>query len=43
MSCSDVLTVIYWAKQITSAMEHLHTRDDPLVHADLKADNGFFV
>ncbi|KAI1714879.1 protein tyrosine kinase domain-containing protein [Ditylenchus destructor] len=39
MSSSDALTVVTWAKQVASAMEHLHNREDPLVHADLKADN----
>jgi serine/threonine protein kinase len=40
LSSSDPLTTIYWAKQVASAMDHLHSREDPLVHADLKADNG---
>ena len=40
MKYSDPLTVLYWAKQVASAMEYLHSRKDPLVYADLKADNG---
>lgn len=33
-------TVLNWANQVAAAMRHLHDRDKPLVHADLKADNG---
>uniref|UniRef100_A0A914HF87 mitogen-activated protein kinase kinase kinase n=1 Tax=Globodera rostochiensis TaxID=31243 RepID=A0A914HF87_GLORO len=39
MSSSEVLTVIFWAKQVASAIEHLHARDEPLVYADMKAEN----
>lgn len=41
MASSDILTVICWAKQVASAIQHLHSRDDPVIYADLKAENGF--
>jgi len=40
MASSDILTVICWAKQVASAIQHLHSRDDPVIYADLKAENG---
>ncbi|KAF7635662.1 Protein kinase domain-containing protein [Meloidogyne graminicola] len=39
MTSSDILTVIYWAKQVAGALEHLHSRNDPVIYADLKAEN----
>uniref|UniRef100_A0A915MT97 mitogen-activated protein kinase kinase kinase n=1 Tax=Meloidogyne javanica TaxID=6303 RepID=A0A915MT97_MELJA len=39
MASSDILTVICWAKQVASAIQHLHSRDDPVIYADLKAEN----
>ncbi|CAD5217263.1 unnamed protein product [Bursaphelenchus okinawaensis] len=32
-------TVIKWGLQVAEGMNHLHNRDDALLHADLKADN----
>ncbi|KAF7635661.1 Protein kinase domain-containing protein [Meloidogyne graminicola] len=43
MTSSDILTVIYWAKQVAGALEHLHSRNDPVIYADLKAENDFNV
>jgi serine/threonine protein kinase len=40
LSYADPICVLNWAIQIAKGMEHLHKRDDALVHADLKADNG---
>lgn len=40
MKKSHVPTAIFWAKQVASAMHYLHNRDNPFIHADLKADNG---
>jgi serine/threonine protein kinase len=40
MSSSDVSTVISWARQVGEAIQYLHSRDDPVVYADLKAENG---
>jgi serine/threonine protein kinase len=31
MSSSDVLTVVYWARQVGEAIQYLHSREDPLV------------
>lgn len=39
MASSDILTVICWAKQVASAIQHLHSRNDPVIYADLKAEN----
>ncbi|CAD5222956.1 unnamed protein product [Bursaphelenchus xylophilus] len=39
LSFSVYSTVIAWALQIAQGMDHLHNRDDALLHADLKADN----
>ncbi|KAL3117196.1 hypothetical protein niasHT_007599 [Heterodera trifolii] len=39
MESSDVLTVIFWAKQVACALEHLHGMNEPLVYADMKAEN----
>ncbi len=38
-SGSDARVAMRWARQVAAAMRHLHTRPDPMVHADLKADN----
>lgn len=42
MKKNHVPTTINWAKQVASAMHYLHNRNNPFIHADLKADNGFF-